>query len=150
MVGEQPTRAMAIRIGPLLISGALLATACASNGDEMRVVVPQKTTYLHAEAADGGTVDVPPRVLEEVRPTVPDGIDDDPAPTVVARFAIDTKGRIGEIEISQATDHRLSGPASEAIARWRIRAALRDGQAIAVVATVQITFDLALRDDLRR
>ena len=79
----------------------------------MRVVVPQKTTYLHAEAVDGGPIDVPPQVLEEVRPTAPGGIGDQTSPSVVVRFAIDTEGRIGEIEISRATDDRLTAPAIE-------------------------------------
>ena len=112
----------------------------------MRVVVPRKTTYLHAEAVDGGLVEVPPQVLEEVRPTAPDGIGDQPSPSVVARFTIDTKGRISEIEISRATDDRLTDPAVEAISRWKLRPALRDGQAIPVVATVQLTFDVARAD----
>ena len=108
----------------------------------MRVVVPQKTTYLHAEAADGGPVEVPPRVLEEVRPTAPDGIGNQPPPSVVLRFAIDTAGRIDDIEISRATDERLTAPAIESISRWKLSPALRDGQPIPVVATVQLTFDL--------
>lgn len=110
----------------------------------MRVVVPGKTTYLHAEAVDGGPVEVPPQVLEEVRPSVPEGLGDHgPAPSVVARFTVDAAGRVGEIEISRADDDRLVDPAIEAISRWRLRPALRDGQPIPVVATVQITFDLA-------
>ena len=109
----------------------------------MRVVVPQKTTYLEAEATDGGTVDVPPRVLEEVRPATPKGIGSEPAPSVVARFVIDTEGRIGAVEISAATDDRLADPATVAISRWRISPALRDGRPIPVVATVQLTFDAA-------
>jgi len=109
----------------------------------MRVVVPRKTTYLHAEAVDGGLVEVPPRVLEEVRPTAADGIGDEPSPSVVARFAIDTQGRISGIEISRATDDRLTDPAIAAISRWKLRPALRDGRAIPVVATVQLTFDVA-------
>ena len=125
------------------LSGALLLAGCAAKGDEMRVVVPQKTTYLDAEATDGGTVDVPPRVLQEVRPATPEGIGSEPAPSVVARFVIDTEGRIGAVEISRATDDRLADPATVAISRWRISPALRDGRPIPVVATVQLTFDAA-------
>ena len=108
----------------------------------MRVVVPVKTTYLQAEAVDGGVVDVPPRVLEEVRPSAPEGIGSaDRPPSVVVRFAIDTRGRIGEIEIHRADDERLTAPAIAALSRWRLSPALRDGRAIPVVATVQVTFD---------
>jgi protein TonB len=134
---------MAIRTALLVLCAAVLVPGCASKGDEMRVVVRQKTTYLHAETVDGGPVEVPPRVLEEVRPAVPDGVGNaEFPPSVVVRFAIDTEGRIGEIEISRATDDRLTKPAIEAISRWKLRPALRDGQAIAVVATVQLTFDV--------
>jgi TonB family protein len=108
----------------------------------MRVVVPVKTTYLQAEAVDGGVVEVPPRVLEEVRPSAPDGIASaNHPPSVVVRFAIDTRGRIGEIVIPRAGDERLTAPAIAAISRWRLSPALRDGRAIPVVATVQLTFD---------
>ena len=134
---------MTAKTGMFALSGALLLAGCASKGDEMRVVIPQKTTYLDAEATDGGTVDVPPRVLEEVRPATPEGIGSEPAPAVVARFVIDTEGRIGAVEISAATDDRLADAATEAISRWRVSPALRDGRTIPVVATVQLTFDAA-------
>lgn len=113
----------------LLLAGALLLAGCASKGDEMRVVIPGKTTYLHAEARDGGQVDVPPRVLEEVRPTAPEGTPNKPSLSVVARFAIDVEGRISEIEISRATEDHRAEPAAEAISRWRVESALRHGEA---------------------
>ena len=132
-----------MRPSRLALCGALLLTACATKGDEMRVVVPLKTTYLDAEAVDGGTVDVPPRVLEEVRPTAPAGIGRDPAPSAVVRFSIDAEGRINDVEVVRATDDRLAGPATEAISRWKLRPAQRDGRGVPAVATVLLTFDQA-------
>ena len=133
---------MPSRTGLQLLCGALLLAACASKGGEMRVVVPRKTTYLDAEALDGGVVEVPPRVLEEVRPTAPAGIHDDGRPpSVVAQFTIDTEGRIGDIEITRAGDDRLTDLAIAAISRWKVDPARRSGQAIPTVATLLLAFD---------
>ena len=108
----------------------------------MRVVVPQKTTYVHAEATDGGTVEVPPRVLEEVRPAIPEGVVvDGPPASVVVRFAIDTEGRIGAMEITRSSDDRLADPAVEALSRWKLTPASRDGHPIPVIGTVELTFE---------
>lgn len=124
------------------VSGLWLVAACASQGDGMRVVIPQKTTYLHAEAVDGGPVDVPPRVLEEVRPATPGPLADaGDAPSVVLSFLVDATGRIDRIRVDRTGDDRLIGPAVEAISRWQLRPALRDGRPVPVTATVQLTFD---------
>ena len=133
-----------VRLLLLLVActSTLLLAACASKGDEMRTVVPMKKTYLSADAVDGGTMERPPRVLEEVRPAVPAGIGaPGERPSVVLRFVVDTAGRIGEIEVVRADDDRLVAPATEAISRWKVEPARRDGQPIPVVATVQLTFD---------
>ena len=137
-------QAPSIHLVPLLaaITSTLLLAACASKGDEMRTVVPTKTTYLSADGLDGGAVDRPPRVVEEVRPSVPPGVGaPGERPTAVLRFVIDASGRIREIEVLRADDDRLAAPAAEAISRWRIEPARRDGQPIPAVATVQLTFD---------
>ena len=126
---------------PLLCSLPFLAH-CATKGNEMRVVQPMKTTYLHAEAVDGGPVHRPPQVLEEVRPAAPaDLADPTTPPSVVLNFTIDPEGHIADIEISRATDDRLTAPALEALSRWKVAPALRDGQPIPSVATLQLVFD---------
>ena len=110
----------------------------------MRTVVPMKTTYLSAEAVDGGGVEVPPRVLEEVRPLAPAGLGGaKEQPTAVLRFVVDAAGHIGDVELVRADDDALAAPAVEAITRWIVEPARRQGRAIPVVATVQITFDVA-------
>ncbi len=113
----------------------------------MRVVVPRKTTYLHAEAVDRGPVDVPPRVLEEVRPTAP-ATSGDPSspPSVVVTFTVDAGGRISNIEASRTDNEHLTALAIEAISRWKITPALRDGDPVPTVATLQLTFDPAPPD----
>ena len=108
----------------------------------MRTVTPVKKTYLDAEAVDGGPVETPPRVLEEVRPTAPSGLAATPRPSVVARFTIDPEGRIHDIRLSRATDPSLLPAATSALSRWKIAPARRDGRPISVVATVQLLFDL--------
>jgi TonB family protein len=110
----------------------------------MRTVVPLKTTYLHAEALDGGDVEVPPRVLEEVRPTLPVGVGSTDGPwTVVLQFTVATDGAIRETQVIRSDDPRLATPAMEAIADWKVEPARRDGRPLPVVATVQLTFDPA-------
>ena len=110
----------------------------------MRTVVPMKTTYLSADAVDGGVVHVPPRVLEEVRPTAPAGVGTEgQRPAVVLRFVVDTEARVGQIEVVRADDDRLAEPAVAAISQWKLEPARRDGQPIPARATLQLTFDVA-------
>lgn len=110
----------------------------------MRTVTPVKKTYLDAAAVDGGRIDAPPRVIEEVRPTAPAALGGQGSPpTAVIRFVIDRRGRIGQPRIVRADDDRLIPPALEAISRWRVTPALRDGEPIPSHATVQLTFDSA-------
>ena len=131
---------------PLPLCGALLLAACLTKGAEMRTVTPVKKTYLHAEAVDGGSVETPPQVLEEVRPTAPEGVASDPRPSVVARFTVDPEGRIHDIQLSQATDPRLLPLTTQALSRWKLAPARRDGRPISAVATVQLLFDLPGRE----
>jgi TonB family protein len=139
----RPNPAMGFKFHAPLACLALLLAACASKGDEMRAVVPVKTTYLSADAVDGGAIDLPPRVLREVRPAAPAGITGDGAPSVVVRFVVDPEGRIGAIEVVRADDDRLKAPAIAAISRWRVEPAQRGGRSIPVAATVQLSFDVA-------
>ena len=135
---------MASQPSRLLLCAGLLLTACASKGDEMRAVVPMKTTYLSAAAVDGGGLDVPPRVLEEMRPTASTGMGGEgERPSVVLRFVVDAEGRIGEVEVVRVDDDRLTEPAIAAISRWKVEPARRDGRPIPALATLQLTFDLA-------
>ena len=126
----------------LLLCAGLLLAACASKGDEMRAVVPMKTTYLSADAVDGGALDVPPRVLEEARPTAPAGVSGEGQRlSAVLRFVVDAEGRVGEVDVVRADDDRLAEPAIAAISRWKIEPARRDGRPIPALATLQLTFD---------
>ena len=112
----------------------------------MRTVTPVKKTYLDAEATDGGHVDVPPRIITEVRPTAPAAVGEIDSPrSVVLRFLIDPDGRIDQAEVLSADDDRLVPPALEAIARWKIAPAQRDGEPIPTLATAQLAFDPAQR-----
>lgn len=64
--------------------------------------------------------------------------------TVLLRVQVGADGQPRAVELVQGSGSRaLDRAASEAVRRWRFRPALRDGQPVAGVVQVPITFDLA-------
>ena len=108
------------------------------------MVYPQKTTYVDAVALDGGVVEVPPRVLEMVHPVHPvEGTGEAATAYAIVSFVVDERGRIRGAEVEESSEPMLATPAITAIRGWKLRPAQRNGAAIAVRATVRLTFDPA-------
>lgn len=118
--------------------------ACASAGRRVEMVYPQKTTYLDAEALDGGEISVPPRLEVMVHPAYPAAGAGRPGEAwAIVVFQIDGHGRIEKVRVESVSEPILEGPAVDAIREWKLEPAKRDGVGIPVRATVKLTFDPA-------
>ncbi len=131
---------------PHILAGAFAVVglvSCSASGRRVKMVYPQKTTYVDAAALDGGAVEVPPRVLEMVHPAYPRDAGPGGADAfAIVEFNIDAKGRVKEARIKESSAAILDAPALEAIAAWSFDPATREGEPILVLATVRLTFDL--------
>ena len=65
--------------------------------------------------------------------------------TVTLRAIIRTDGTVGDIHVVNGADQRLDQYASQALARWHFRPAMKNGSTIDVEAIVMIPFKPILR-----
>jgi TonB family protein len=114
-----------------------------SSSDEApTLAAADQTQDIPVRPGDGVSV---PRVVKEVRPTyTPAALQAKIQGDVELDVVVLANGDPGEIVISRSLDtvHGLDDAAMQAAAQWKFEPGRRDGQAVPVVITVQMTFRL--------
>ena len=98
------------------------------------------------EVVDGKAPGVTlPKVISEVKPEyTPEAMRARIQGTVIMRAVVRTDGTPGDIEITKSLDaeHGLDKQAMTALSQWRFEPGRKDGKAVAVRVTVEMTFTL--------
>jgi TonB family protein len=62
--------------------------------------------------------------------------------TVVLACVVKTDGSIGDVKVARSLDAGLDQEAIKAIKQWRFKPGLKDGKAVAVRVSIEMTFTL--------
>jgi TonB family protein len=62
--------------------------------------------------------------------------------TVILNVIVDETGHARNIQVAQALGLGLDQKAMEAVEKWLFKPGMKDGKAVAVYATIQVTFHL--------
>jgi protein TonB len=107
----------------------------------------QPNTSLSATAFKLGEVDQPPRLLRPVPPRYPyearrNGIEG----RVVIRFVVNAEGDVLEPEVAEVEPPDIAGvfdeAALQAVARYKFKAAIKDGEPVDCIVKLPIVFEL--------
>ena len=93
---------------------------------------------------DIGQLDQRARPVRQVAPAYPSTLRQRKVEgTVYVVFVVDTDGRVLEPKVEQATDEAFSGPALDAVRRWRFEPAMVRGEKVRSKMRVPIRFSLS-------
>jgi TonB family protein len=93
-------------------------------------------------SVDGSeTYDTPPKPLELVSPEYPRSLKREGTQgNVVVAFTVDTRGRVQDVEVREATNSEFESAAVTAVRKWRFKPALRDGEPVQVRISQRLDF----------
>jgi TonB family protein len=96
----------------------------------------------------------PPTLIENPKPRyTSQAMDDRIEGDVLMQVVVQPDGRVGAVKILRSLDAGLDQEAVTAIKQWRFNPAVKDGQAVAVLVTVEMAFKLgapyAIEPELR-
>ena len=121
------------------------STSLASGGVIGGTGAPGATLHTPADAIfDIGQLDQRARPVRQVAPAYPSALRQRKVEgTVYVVFVVDTDGRVLEPKVEQATDEAFSGPALDAVRRWRFEPAMVRGEKVRSKMRVPIRFSLS-------
>lgn len=92
-------------------------------------------------AEDRTAFDTPPRPLDLVTPEYPASLRRDGTEgNVLVAFTVDTRGRVQDVEVREATNREFETAAVEAVRQWRFKPALHDGEPVEVRISQRLNF----------
>ena len=103
----------------------------------------------HAQQAAQGPVYKPgdgvsaPVVVKEIKPQyTPEAMRAKIEGTVGLECVVETHGRVGEVTVTKPLDEGLDKEAVKAVRRWEFTPGKKDGKAVRVQITLELTFTL--------
>lgn len=128
-------------------SGAGMLVKCVIAVAAVALILPIAVTRQRVYAqgkvykmSDGVT---PPKILSKVEPVYPpDAKDERIEGTVTLKAEITPAGNAENIAVVKSLDPRFDANAVAAVTNWRFQPGMKDGEAVTVAATIEITFHL--------
>jgi TonB family protein len=119
---------------PLIAAASVTLTAL------IHLTAPQTAGTVYKPGDEGVT---PPRVVESVIPRYTDAARRARVEGMVElECVVGTNGIPGDIRVIQALDPTLDEQAIETVRKWRFQPGTKDGQAVPVLVTIELTFKL--------
>jgi protein TonB len=126
-------------------SGARAASTADRTDTESRAPATSaaKQSFAEETPADASAAfDTPPKPLDLVSPVYPPSLKQQgTAGNVLVSFTVDTRGRVQEVEVREATNGEFETAAVAAVRKWRFKPALRDGEPVAVRISQRLNFN---------
>lgn len=118
----------------------LFLAGCSGNyQDRARTPLKPMTTVVRKESE---TFDVPPKVLEGLRPDYPEPEGSNRQKGFVSLICtINAQGQLTEFEIESATNAAFAYEAIRAVARWKFAPAMKDGHPVTGKLRVPLHFN---------
>jgi TonB family protein len=124
-------------------SAVALATLAATSTIPLNATVLAQTEKVYKPSEDASIT--LPRVIREVRPQyTPDAMNAKIQGTVLLDIVVLSNGDVGEVTVNRSLDkeHGLDDEAMKAARQWKFSPATKEGKAVAVQVTIEITFTL--------
>jgi protein TonB len=101
----------------------------------------QSFATSEAPARASEAFDTPPKPLDLVSPEYPPTLKQQGTEgNVVVAFTVDTRGRVQDVEVREATNAEFETAAVAAVRKWRFKPALRAGEPVAVRISQRLDF----------
>ena len=137
-----PRSALALRLS-LAAGIVVMATLAASSAVPVSAASQAKSDKVYVPDRDAGVT--PPSVMTEVKPTyTAAAMQAKIEGSIFMNIVVLASGRVGEVTVTKSLDkeHGLDQQAVNAARQWTFKPGTKDGQAVNVEVTLEMTFTL--------